>query len=35
MVVLDRRYVDDWSLWLDFSIMVKTIFVVFERKGAY
>ena len=35
MVMLDRRYVDEWSLWLDFSIMVKMIFVVFERKGAY
>jgi len=33
--MVGRRYIDEWSLWLDFSIMVKMIFVVFERKGAY
>jgi lipopolysaccharide/colanic/teichoic acid biosynthesis glycosyltransferase len=35
MVMLDRRYLDDWSLWLDFSIMTKTAFVVLGGKGAY
>ncbi len=35
IVMLDRRYVDDWSLWLDFSIMAKTVLVVLGGKGAY
>ena len=35
MVMLDCRYVDVWSLSLDFSIMAKTVFVVLGGKGAY
>ncbi|MCL6589060.1 MAG: undecaprenyl-phosphate galactose phosphotransferase WbaP [Firmicutes bacterium] len=34
-VSLESWYVRNWSLWLDISLMVKTIWAVFERKGAY
>ena len=34
-VYLDRWYVRHWSLWTDFVIIIKTIFVVSNRKGAY
>lgn len=32
---LDLMYIQNWSLWLDFKILFKTIFVVFSRSGAY
>ena len=32
---LDLEYIDNWSLWLDFKILVQTIPVVFFGKGAY
>jgi lipopolysaccharide/colanic/teichoic acid biosynthesis glycosyltransferase len=35
MVWLDFAYVDSWSLWLDFSILVQTVPAVLSRKGAY
>ncbi len=35
MVRLDKYYLDNWSLRLDLSIMLKTIVVVFGRRGAY
>jgi exopolysaccharide biosynthesis polyprenyl glycosylphosphotransferase len=31
---LDRQYIDQWSLWLDFKILVKTIPVVLRASGA-
>ncbi|MDY0044507.1 MAG: sugar transferase [Syntrophales bacterium] len=31
---LDMQYIDEWSLWLDFKIMMKTIPAVLERSGA-
>lgn len=31
---LDLKYVDDWSLWLDVKILVKTIPVVLLQRGA-
>lgn len=34
-VALDVWYVRNWSLWTDIVIMLKTIGVVFKRKGAY
>jgi lipopolysaccharide/colanic/teichoic acid biosynthesis glycosyltransferase len=30
---LDVWYVDNWSLWLDLKIMLKTIVAVFKREG--
>ncbi|MDD5165859.1 MAG: sugar transferase [Candidatus Omnitrophica bacterium] len=32
---LDLEYIDSWSLWLDFRILVKTIPVVLFGRGAY
>jgi lipopolysaccharide/colanic/teichoic acid biosynthesis glycosyltransferase len=31
---LDRKYIDEWSLWLDFKILVKTLPAVISRRGA-
>jgi exopolysaccharide biosynthesis polyprenyl glycosylphosphotransferase len=31
----DLYYVDNWSLWRDLSILVKTVPVVLSQKGAY
>jgi exopolysaccharide biosynthesis polyprenyl glycosylphosphotransferase len=35
MVRLDKYYLENWSLALDLSIMVKTVSVVLTGKGAY
>jgi exopolysaccharide production protein ExoY len=34
-VELDRRYSYQWSLWLDFTILVRTVVVIVRRRGAY
>lgn len=34
MVRLDRHYLDNWSLGLDLSILLRTLWVVANRKGA-
>jgi len=34
VVALDNRYVREWSLLLDFEILLRTIPAVFRRKGA-
>jgi len=34
-VALDRAYVENWSLWKDVIIMLKTVPVVFNAKGSY
>jgi exopolysaccharide biosynthesis polyprenyl glycosylphosphotransferase len=34
-VKLDIYYVENWSLWLDIKILLKTIVVILQRKGAY
>ncbi len=34
-VALDTWYVENWSLWNDIVIILKTIHVVLARKGAY
>ncbi len=31
----DIDYIDNWSIWMDFRILLKTIAVVFGRKGAH
>ncbi len=35
MVRLDIYYIENWSLWLDFKIMLRTIPVVLTGSGAY
>jgi exopolysaccharide biosynthesis polyprenyl glycosylphosphotransferase len=35
VVELDLRYIDNWSLWLDFKLLLRTVGVLFDRKGAY
>jgi lipopolysaccharide/colanic/teichoic acid biosynthesis glycosyltransferase len=34
-VRLDEYYVRNWSLWLDIYIIVRTVWVVLQGKGAY
>ncbi len=34
-VNLDVYYIRNWSLWLDIAIVLKTIYVVCTRRGAY
>jgi lipopolysaccharide/colanic/teichoic acid biosynthesis glycosyltransferase len=31
----DLYYIENWSLLLDFEIMLRTAFAVFSSKGAY
>ena len=33
-VSLDSRYIRDWSIWLDFTILARTLAVVFKGTGA-
>jgi Undecaprenyl-phosphate galactose phosphotransferase WbaP len=33
-VQMEEYYISNWSLWMDAYILMKTIFVVFNRKGA-
>ena len=35
LVRLDFYYLDNWSLWRDVSILLKTPFAVFAKRGAY
>lgn len=35
MVKLDLAYIQNWSIWVDIQLMLKTIPVIFGRKGAY
>lgn len=32
---LDMEYIDNWSLWLDITILLRTIPAVFNREGAF
>ena len=34
VVKLDTTYIDEWSIWLDIKIILKTVLVIFKRKGA-
>jgi undecaprenyl-phosphate galactose phosphotransferase/putative colanic acid biosynthesis UDP-glucose lipid carrier transferase len=34
-VKLDLWYINNWSLWLDFLILIKTVFEVFRKRNAY
>ena len=35
LVRLDFYYLENWSIWLDITILLKTIPAVFGRRGAY
>lgn len=35
VVKLDISYIENWSIWLDLQILLKTIKVVLQKKGAY
>jgi len=35
LVRLDFYYIENWSTWLDITILVKTIPAVIGRRGAY
>lgn len=35
VVSLDTEYIDNWSIGLDIKILLKTIVVVFKRKGSF
>lgn len=34
-VLLDVQYVEQWSLWMETRILLKTVFVILHSKGAY
>ena len=34
-VKLDLWYINNWSLWLDFQILIKTLFEVLRKRNAY
>lgn len=35
VIQLDVSYIENWSLWLDFEILLKTVKVVLAKEGAY
>lgn len=35
VIYLDRQYIEQWSIWLDISILFRTIPAVLRRTGAY
>lgn len=35
IVKLDLTYIDNWSIWLDIKIILKTFLVLFERDSAF
>ena len=34
-VRLDLTYIENWSIWLDITILLKTVWIVLKGKGAY
>ncbi len=34
VVELDKKYINEWSIWLDLKILLKTVLVVIKRKGS-
>lgn len=35
IVALDTQYIDKWSIWLDISILYKTVWLVVKKESAY
>lgn len=35
VVALDTKYIENWSIWLDIKLILKTVGVLFTRKGAH
>ena len=35
VVALDTQYIDNWTIWLDFNILLRTVWQVMHRKNAY
>jgi lipopolysaccharide/colanic/teichoic acid biosynthesis glycosyltransferase len=35
VVRLDTFYIENWSIWLDMQILVRTALVLLQKKGAY
>lgn len=35
VLAMDLQYIDQWSIWLDIKIILKTIWVTVFRRGAY
>ncbi len=35
LVRLDFYYLENWSIWLDITILLKTVPAVLARRGAY
>ncbi|MBP2027198.1 exopolysaccharide biosynthesis polyprenyl glycosylphosphotransferase [Acetoanaerobium pronyense] len=31
---LDNEYIENWTIWLDVEILIKTVYVVLKRKGS-
>jgi exopolysaccharide production protein ExoY len=34
-VLMDVRYVEEWSFWMEIKILLKTVLVILHSKGAY
>ena len=34
VVRLDEKYIENWNIWLDIKILLKTVVVVLTRKGS-
>ncbi len=35
VIALDTKYIDNWSIWMDFNIILATVAVVFRTNSAY
>ena len=35
VVQMDVEYIDNWSIFMDFKILLKTVAVLFKHEGAY